>query len=56
MKKKELLKLIENFDDDSDVVFVKNIGDLLHLDAEGMDISDVAEINNGEQKVIALVE
>ncbi len=56
MKKKELLEKIKSFDNESDVVFVANREDLLVLDEEGMDVNEVAEINNGKQKVIALLE
>ena len=56
MTKKELLVKIESFDNDSDVVFVTNREDLLILNDEGMDVNEAAEVNNGRQKVIALLE
>ncbi len=56
MKKRELVESIKNFDDDSDVVFVTEYRDLLVLDSEGTDVNMIVEINNGEKKVIALME
>ncbi len=56
MKKKELLEKIKSFDNESDVVFVTEYGDLLSLDSEGMDVNTVTEINNGIKTVIALME
>ena len=56
MKKKEMINIIENFDDDSDIVFVPEFRDLLNLHSEGTDISHVLEINNGTKLVIALME
>ena len=56
MKKKELVECIKNFDDNSDVVFVAELGDLLSLDSEGADVNTIMEVNNGEKKVIALME
>ena len=51
-----MLEKLESFSDDSDVVFDKDIDDLLQLDDEGADINVVVEINNGRQKVIAIME
>ncbi len=56
MKKKEMIEKLNTCNDDSDMVFVKDRNDLLQLDDEGIDINEVAEINNGRQTVIALLE
>ena len=56
MQKKELVESIEKFDDNSDVVFVTELRDLLNLDTEGTDVNKIVEVNNGEKKVIALME
>ena len=56
MKKKEMLEKLEPFSNDSDVLFVMGTDDLLRLDDEGMSINVVVEINNGRQKVIAIME
>ncbi len=56
MTKKELLTKIESFDGDSEIVFVADRSDLFILDREGADINEAAEINNGRQKLIVLME
>ncbi|KKN03334.1 hypothetical protein LCGC14_1108760 [marine sediment metagenome] len=56
MNKQELLEKLKTFDDDSEVVFITDSEFLLQLDEEGADINGVAEVNNGRQKIIALME
>ncbi len=56
MKKRELISLLETFDEASDVVFVEDYRDLVNLDADAVLIAQVVEVNNGVKKVIALME
>ncbi len=56
MKKKELLSRIESFGDDSTIVFIEDMEELLPGGMGGTAITNVIEINNGEEKVIAFME
>lgn len=56
MTKLELIKALESFSDDSEVVFTREDEDLYNLDDEGIDIKHAIEVKNKGKAVIALAE
>lgn len=56
MTKKEIVKILEFYDDDSEVVFTTETQDFLNLIEEGLSINHVIEVKNQEASVIVFVE
>ena len=56
MKKKELLTIIEDFDDDAILVASTDSTDFLDLESNGFGVNGVVEVNTGTKKYIVLSE